>query len=163
MTEVPAPAGSLEPWPSLPLDAWRDTYATLHRWTQVVGKIRLARMPWINRSWHVALYVTARELTTSPMPCGTRTVQIDVDFIDHRLIIQADDGAVRSGELRPRSVADFYQAVMGALQELGLPVHIDPYPTSRGSYRLRKRSCAHGVRRRVCAAAVAHPAADAAH
>ncbi|MEO8605579.1 MAG: DUF5996 family protein [bacterium] len=121
-------ASSLEPWPSLPLDAWRETYATLHMWTQVVGKIRLAQMPWINHSWHVALYVTARGLTTSPMPHGTRTFQIDFDFVDHRLIIQADHGAVRSVELRPRSVADFYQAVMGALRELGMAVHIDTLP-----------------------------------
>src|SRR5262245_42145102 len=74
-------------WPSLALDDWKDTYATLHRWTQIVGKIRLALTPWINHSWHVTLYVTARGLTTSPIPYGARTFQIDFDFVDHRLLI----------------------------------------------------------------------------
>ena len=73
------------PWPELPTAAWRDTYATLHLWTQIVGKIRLAKAPWLNHSWHVALYVTARGLTTSPIPDGARTFQIDFDFIDHAL------------------------------------------------------------------------------
>ncbi len=72
-------------WPELPTEAWRDTYATLHLWTQIVGKIRLTKSPWLNHSWHVTLYVTPRGLTTSPVPDGTRTFQIDFDFIDHRL------------------------------------------------------------------------------
>ena len=79
-------------WPDLPLDAWADTYATLHLWTQVVGKVRLACSPWINHSWHVTLYVTARGLTTSPIPHPTSAFQIDFDFIDHRLTVQASDG-----------------------------------------------------------------------
>src|SRR5881296_542163 len=95
-----------EPWPSLPLEAWKDTYATLHRWTQIVGKIRLAQSPWINHSWHVTLYVTARGLTTSPLWYGARTFQIDLDFIDHRLLIQDGEGAVRTIALGPRPVAD---------------------------------------------------------
>ncbi|MGE4340637.1 MAG: DUF5996 family protein, partial [Pigmentiphaga sp.] len=76
-----------EPWPSLPLEAWRDTYATVHLWTQIVGKIRLAQSPWINHAWHVTLVVTARGLTTTSIPYGTRTFQIDFDFIAHRLTI----------------------------------------------------------------------------
>src|SRR5512136_2220292 len=101
-------ASQAQAWPSLPLEAWSDTCATLHLWTQIIGKIRLAQMPWINHSWHVTLYVTARGLTTSPIPHGTRTFQIDFDFVDHRLIIEADDGARRALELRPRACADFY-------------------------------------------------------
>src|SRR3989440_9813405 len=92
-------------WPALPLDQWKDTYATLHRWSQIVGKVRLARMPWINHSWHVTLYVTPRGLTTAPIPCGARSFQIDFDFIDHQLPIRTSDGAVRSIALRPQSVA----------------------------------------------------------
>src|SRR5947209_14551135 len=83
-------------WPALPLDAWQDTYATLHRWTQIVGKVRLTRMPWINHSWHVTLYVTARGLTTGPMPFGEKSFQIDFDFIEHQLVVRTSDGDVRS-------------------------------------------------------------------
>src|SRR5690349_2896806 len=102
-------------WPSLPLADWKDTYATLHRWSQVVGKIRLARTPWINHSWHVTLYVTARGLTTSPIPYGTRSFQLDFDFVDHRLIVAASEGALRAIALRPMTVADFHNAVFAAL------------------------------------------------
>src|SRR5581483_8414891 len=84
-----------EVWPPLPLDGWQDTYATLHRWAQVVGKVRLARMPWLNHSWHVTLYVTARGLTTGPMPHGSRMFQINFDFIDHQLAVRTSDGEVR--------------------------------------------------------------------
>ena len=80
-------ASPLETWPSLPLEAWIETCATLHLWTQIVGKIRLAQSPWVNHSWHVTLYVTARGLTTSPIPHGSRTFQIDFDFIAHQLIL----------------------------------------------------------------------------
>src|SRR5690242_20263444 len=90
------PHRGTEPWPALPLHEWQETYATLHRWSQIVGKVRLARMPWINHSWHVTLYVTARGLTTSPIPHGTRSFQIDFDFIDHQLPIRTSDGEVRS-------------------------------------------------------------------
>ena len=86
---------SQAPWPELPTAAWRDTCATLQLWTQIVGKIRLTKSPWLNHSWHVTLYVTPRGLTTSPMPDGTRTFQIDFDFIDHRLRISTSDGAQR--------------------------------------------------------------------
>ena len=115
-------------WPDLPLQEWQDTYATLHMWTQIVGKIRMAQTPWINHSWHVTLYVTARGLTTSPIPYGSRIFQIDFDFIDHRLLILTNDGAQGTVELRPRSVADFYGAIMAALHELGLDVRLHSMP-----------------------------------
>src|SRR5712692_4012481 len=99
-------------WPSLPLEAWSETCATLHRWTQIVGKIRLAESPWVNHSWHVTLYVTARGLTTSPIPYGIRTFQIDLDFITHQLTIQSNDGGIGSLPLQPQSVAAFYRHLM---------------------------------------------------
>ncbi len=85
----------IEPWPELPYGAWRDTCETLQLWTQIVGKVRLVRTPWLNHSWHVALYVTARGLTTSPIPDGARSFQIDFDFLDHVLVIATSDGARR--------------------------------------------------------------------
>ena len=115
-------------WPSLELKAWQDTYATLHMWTQIVGKIRLVHTPWVNHSWHVTLYPTARGLTTSPMPCGKRTFQIDFDFIDHRLLINTSDGTIKMMALRPRSVADFYEELFSILQQLGLAVSIHKTP-----------------------------------
>ena len=119
----------LDPWPELPTAAWRDTYDTLHLWTQIVGKIRLARTPWLNHSWHVTLYVTARGLTTSPIPDATRTFQIDFDLIDHHLRISASDGAQRQFALAGLSVASFHAAVMAALAELGIDVEIDEMPS----------------------------------
>jgi hypothetical protein len=116
------------PWPELPLAAWRDSYATLHRWSQIVGKIRLARTPWLNHSWHVTLYVTARGLTTSPIPDGVRTFQIDFDLIDHILRISTSDGARRQLALAGQSVASFYSAVMADLTELGIDITIDEMP-----------------------------------
>src|SRR5476651_1151905 len=110
MTEPPRAA-----WPELPTAAWRESYATLHLWTQIIGKIRLVRSPWLNHSWHVALYVTARGLTTSPIPDGVRTFQIDFDFIDHYLQISSSDGATRQFALAGQSVASFYTAVMAEL------------------------------------------------
>jgi hypothetical protein len=118
------PDAKAQAWPALPLDGWRDTYATIHRWTQVAGKIRLAQAPLINHWWQVPLYVTCRGLTTSPIPYGTRTFQIDFDFIDHRLVIQTSDGAMESFPLEPRSVADFYGEMMARLRSLGLEVRI---------------------------------------
>jgi hypothetical protein len=116
------------PWPKLDLDDWQDTCTTLHLWTQVVGKIRLVQTPWINHSWHVPLYLTARGLTTSTIPHGDRIFQIDFDFFDHQLKIATSEGQTKSIELRPRSVADFYQAVMAALADLDLPVEINTKP-----------------------------------
>jgi hypothetical protein len=114
----------IEAWPSLPLDAWSDTYATLHLWTQIVGKIRRTQSPWINHGWSVTLYVTSRGLTTSPMPHGSRTFQIDFDFIDHRLRIQSSDGASTTIPLRPQSVASFYSQLWDELRKLDLSVRI---------------------------------------
>src|SRR5215472_8014805 len=115
-------------WPALPFTEWQDTATTLHMWTQVVGKIRLTLTPWTNHSWHVTLYVTSRGLTTSPIPHGVRTFEITFDFIDHQLRIDTSDGERRTIELKPRSVADFYQAVMKTLDELHLPVTINKVP-----------------------------------
>jgi hypothetical protein len=111
-------------WPSLPLGAWSETYTTLHLWTQIVGKIRLVQSPWVNHSWHVTLYVTARGLTTSAMWYGTRTFQIDFDFIDHRLILQSSDGGSGGLSLRPQSVAAFYTRLVQEMKKLDLQVRI---------------------------------------
>ena len=116
------------PWPELPTAAWRDTYATLHLWTQIVGKIRLSKSPWLNHSWHVTLYVTTRGLTTSPIPDGDRTFQIDFDFIDHTLRISTSDGAERQFALAGKSVASFYVAVLAELNALGIDIAIDEMP-----------------------------------
>jgi hypothetical protein len=121
-------AASQDPWPELPTAAWRESYETLHLWTQIIGKIRLARTPWLNHSWHVALYVTARGLTTSPVPDGTRTFQIDFDFIDQALRISTSDGAQRQFSLAGQSVASFYAAVIADLADLGIHVAIDEMP-----------------------------------
>jgi hypothetical protein len=115
-------------WPELPYAAWSDTCATLHLWTQVVGKVRLAKSPWVNHSWHVTLYVTARGLTTSPIPDGQRQFQIDFDFLDHRLRVSVSDGGIRELPLLPMSVADFYGGLMQLLGELGVTVRIDELP-----------------------------------
>src|SRR5918998_6052939 len=98
MTRLRSSSGptSADPWPTLPFHEWKDTYATLHRWTQIVGKIRLVQSTWTNHSWHTTLYVTSRGLTTSPIPYETRTFQIDFDFIDHKFLIQASDGGVKT-------------------------------------------------------------------
>jgi hypothetical protein len=123
-----APRAFPDQWPSLPLEAWTDTYATLHLWTQIVGKIRLAQTPWLNHSWHVTLYVTARGLSTSPIPHGARTFQIELDFVDHRLTIQSSDGRGAALELQPQSVATFYERLMDELAKLDLRVRISKRP-----------------------------------
>jgi Family of unknown function (DUF5996) len=115
-------------WPALPFAEWQDTAVTLHMWTQIIGKIRLTASPWTNQSWHVTLYVTSRGLTTSPIPHGTRTFEIIFDFIDHQLRIEASNGERRTIELKPRSVADFYRAVMKTLDELRFSVAIHKLP-----------------------------------
>ena len=111
-------------WPPLPLDAWADTYATLHLWTQIVGKVRLACTPPVNHSWHVTLYVTARGLGTSPIPYGARTFEIDFDFIDHRLVVRASDGRTTGFALEPQSVATFYARLTAELARLDVHVKI---------------------------------------
>ncbi len=116
-------------WPELPFSSWSKTAATLHMWTQIVGKIRLVRTPWTNHSWHVPLYLTARGLGTSPIAYGGRTFDIDFDFLEHQLVIQVSDGQRRVVALEPRSVADFYAAVREALGQLGLDVRIHTTPS----------------------------------
>ena len=115
-------------WPSLDFAAWQDTYATLHLWSQIVGKIRLTQAPWRNHSWQVTLYPTARGLTTAAMPYGRRAFQIDFDFIEHRLLLQTSDGAISTMPLAPRSVADFYQELFAQLHQLGLDLTIHKTP-----------------------------------
>lgn len=115
-------------WPELPFAEWKDTCATLHMWSQIVGKVRMVQTPWRNHSWHVPLYVTARGLTTSPVPYGARVFQIDFDFIDHRLRISASDGAVKTLALQPRTVADFYRELFSCMDDLGLDIRIHATP-----------------------------------
>jgi len=122
-----APANGNE-WPALPFAAWKDTRDTLHLWTQIVGKIRLSLTPWINHSWHVALYLTARGLTTSPIPYDGREFQIDFDFIDHVLWMRTSDGHFRQLMLAPMPVAQFHAELLAALAELGIEVRINPMP-----------------------------------
>jgi hypothetical protein len=119
---------NLDQWPSLPLDGWADTFATLHLWTQVVGKIRLSQSPWTNHSWHVTLYVTAKGLSTSPVPYGSRMFEIEFDFIGDVLTIQSSDGRTATVPLAPQSVATFYSRVMKAMADLDLAVHIHTTP-----------------------------------
>ncbi|MCI0389285.1 MAG: DUF5996 family protein [Acidobacteria bacterium] len=121
-------AAIAELWPSLPLEEWKDTYATLHMWSQIVGKIRLAQTPLVNHYWNVPLYVTSRGLTTSPIPYGTKTFEIDFDFLDHNLLITTCDKATKALPLIPRSVADFYQELMVTLRSLGIEVGIHAKP-----------------------------------
>src|SRR5918996_527869 len=119
---------SQETWPALPYEAWKDTCATLHMWTQIVGKIRLVQTPWLNHSWHATLYVTARGLTTSPIPYGERVFEIDFDFVDHVLLVRTSNGTRRQLSLRPQPVADFYAAVLSALAKLDIRVRINETP-----------------------------------
>lgn len=115
-------------WPALPLDEWRDTYETLHMWTQIVGKTRLALAPMENHWWQIPLYVTPRGLTTSAIPYGERTFEVAFDFLDHRLDVRTSDGSTRTISLASQSVADFYASYMTALRALGLNVRIYPVP-----------------------------------
>jgi len=115
-------------WPTLKFSEWHDTLATLHMWTQVVGKIRLVQTPLVNHWWNVPLYVSARGLTTSAMSYEDRIFEIEFDFIDHQLRIECNDGAVITLALRPQSVADFYAEVMSALRGLGMEIKIWTMP-----------------------------------
>ena len=117
-----------EPWPALPLEAWEDTRATLHMWTQIVGKVRLAQTPLVNHWWNVPLYVSARGLTTTAMTYGSTSFEMEFDFIDHHLEIKCSDGALRKIPLRPISVAAFYRETMSALDDLGLNIRIWKMP-----------------------------------
>ena len=113
-----------ESWPALPLEAWQDTRDTLHMWTQIVGKVRLALSPLVNHWWQVPLYVTARGLTTSAIPYRDGIFEVEFDFLSHNLIIRTREGLSRSILLAPRSVADFYKEFMAALRSLGIDVKI---------------------------------------
>jgi hypothetical protein len=119
---------NLNSWPELPLDAWQDTYATLHMWTQIVGKVRLALSPRVNHWWEVPLYVNARGLTTSAIPWGEGIFEIRFDFIDHELEIDTSWGSRKILPLKPQSVAAFYAEFMSALKSLGIEVKIWPMP-----------------------------------
>ncbi len=126
-------------WPPLPLKEWEASRATLHMWTQIVGKVRLGLTPHVNHWWEVPLYMSARGMTTSPIPFGERVFEMEFDFLDHNLAIRANDGAVKFVPLYARSVADFYREVMAALSAIGIdmkiwttPVEIpDPIPFSQ--------------------------------
>src|SRR5258705_4970721 len=115
-------------WPVLPLDEWLPTYATLHRWTQIVGKTRLGLAPFENHWWHCALYVTARGLTTSPMPYRHGVVEVEIDFLDDQLRARTSGGETRRLQLEDRSVADFYHEYRAMLAALGIDVRIVPTP-----------------------------------
>jgi hypothetical protein len=121
-------AGAAAGWPPLPFAEWRETCATLHMWTQIVGKVRLKQAPPVNHWWQVPLYVSARGLTTGSIPYQSRSFQIEFDFIDHRLVLETSDGRAASLALAPRTVADFYAEFMSALRGLGLEVRIWPTP-----------------------------------
>ncbi len=115
-------------WPELPLAAWEDTYHTLHMWTQIVGKVRLALSPRTNHWWEVPLYVNSVGLTTSPIPYSGGAFEIQFDFIQHKLVIQTSHATSRTIALAPRSVADFYREFMATLAELGIEVKIWTMP-----------------------------------
>ena len=116
-------------WPDLPYNAWKDTYETLHMWTQIVGKIRLDRMPWLNHTWQVTLYPTAAGLTTGRMPYGHESFEIDFDFVAHELNVRTSRGDQGAIQLTPMSVAQFYASLMEALTELRMPVSIYRKPS----------------------------------
>ena len=156
---TPAPSRP-DAWPSLPLEAWQDTCTTLHLWTQIVGKIRLAQTPWINHSWHVTLYVTARGLTTSPIPHGTRAFQIDFDFVDHHLVIAVErrrqcDVCARAadrGHVLRAAHGDCWRSSTSSVEIHGSPNEVaDPIPFDRDETHRVVRP---GVREPV----LAHPA-----
>jgi len=141
MTQVPSttPPDSPECWPTLRLADWKDTYATLHMWTQIVGKIRLELTPKLNHWWNVPLYVSPHGLTTSLIPYGSRHFDIEFDFFASQLVIRTSDPKSATLALAPRSVADFYKGVMAALRSLDIDVKIwkmpvevaDPIPFDR--------------------------------
>lgn len=115
-------------WPPLPYDEWKDTYATLHMWTQVVGKIAVVLAPPLNHGWGIALHLTARGLRTQLLPHGNRSFTVEFDFVGHQLVIATTDGETRTLPLEPRTVADFYREVMATLGAMSLPVKVWPVP-----------------------------------
>lgn len=119
---------NLEKWPELNWDEWKDSCATFHLWTQVIGKVRLVRSPWVNHSWHVPLYLSSRGFTTSVIPHEEQTFEIDLDLIDHELIISASSGQRESFSLEPMSVARFYERLLETLDRMKLSVEIHAMP-----------------------------------
>ena len=115
-------------WPELPYDGWKDTYATLHMWMQIVGKVALTQSPPLNHSWGVAMQVTPSGVSTRTLAQGERSFTIEFDFMDHRLVVRTSDGATRALALAPPTVAEFYRLVMDLLSDLSLPVKIWPTP-----------------------------------
>lgn len=120
--EKDSPANQPECWPALPLDSWRDTCATLHMWTQIVGKVRMRLTPLVNHWWNVPLYVTARGLTTSRIPYENRALELRFDFVAHQLVLEISDGTMKTLPLQPRSVADFYGECLAMLRGEGIEV-----------------------------------------
>ncbi|MCC2318136.1 DUF5996 family protein [Cellulomonas chengniuliangii] len=127
-----APEGTPPPpdraWPALRADAWADTRDTLHLWTQIVGKVRLAQEPMLNHWWQTPFYVTARGLTTSAFANGSELVDVELDFVEHELRARSTDGRASSVSLAPKSVAQFYDETLEALRRIGLDARIDPVP-----------------------------------
>jgi hypothetical protein len=123
------PTAIPDPWPAIPLAEWEDTLATLHLWSQVIGKIELRRAPLVNHWWGSALHLTSRGWTTGPIPCGARTFDLEMDFIDHRMVVSTSDGRRGAVEMRPRSVADFYRAACSVLEEHDLATPIRRLPS----------------------------------
>ncbi|MBV9432275.1 MAG: hypothetical protein JO137_10680, partial [Hyphomicrobiales bacterium] len=119
---------SAEQWPELPYANWRDTAATLQLWTQIIGKVRLSLTPWLNHGWQVPLYVTARGLGTSPIPVDRENLELEFDFVSHRLVASTSRGEIETLPLEPQSVADFYRRVVGLLGRIGIAVSINEAP-----------------------------------
>lgn len=122
------PIKSSSSWPELPYENWKDTYATMHMWSQIIGKIRMESSPWMNHSWQVTLYVTSRGLTTSLIPGHDKSFQIDFDFVGHRLVIQTSEGEESGFALESGPVSSFYEKVFSRMADLGLRVKIDKMP-----------------------------------
>ncbi len=125
---IHAPPDPRRGWPALPLEEWRDTHATLHMWSQVVGKVCLALSSPVNHFWNIAFQITARGLATPPMPAGAQTLTIVFDFIDHQLLLESSTGRTERIALEPQTVADFYGTLLSRLRDLGVDVRIWPMP-----------------------------------
>ena len=149
-----------ESWPALPLEAWQDTRDTLHMWTQIVGKVRLASSPLINHWWEVPLYISARGLTTSAIPYKRGVFEVEFDFIAHQLVIQTSEGSAKTIPLAPRSVADFYKEFMAALKSLGIEVRIWHMPVEIPNPIAFDQDTQHAsYDPRICVPVLAHSAA----
>jgi Family of unknown function (DUF5996) len=122
-------ASDYEALPALPFDSWRETFETLHMWTQIIGKVRLKLCPLVNHWWNVPFYVTARGMTTAAMPYQQRDIEVRFDFIEHKLTLESSEGRVTTMALTAQSVAEFYKKFMAALSELDVSVHIWTMPS----------------------------------